>query len=143
MIEVIRREKNYLRVNPLLKQSRSANFDYSQKGKSKNQAVHQQPDQQAQATMNFDDNQFQSNFTDEAFPAIFAVIDEPPVAPVIKEAVEEAAKEVKKEIINGGGKRPTAYHYCEAVMRLLAAWKIEAPRQIVGDVVLQRWQSWF
>ena len=62
------------------------------------------------------------------------------ISPEVKEAIELAAKQVKKANI---GKRPTSNEYCERVSRRLAEWGISAPRLAVAAIVLQYWQSWF
>jgi Mn-dependent DtxR family transcriptional regulator len=141
LIEVKRREKNYYRLNPLLTQPGAKEYASStdKKQAQREAAVSKtiseiEPQSETKAAMIAQEIAERI----EAAPA-----EEPTVEPEVKQAVEEAAKEVKKELVNSGNKRPTAYHYCALVMRLLAAWKIEAPRQLVGDVVLQRWQSWF
>lgn len=145
LIEVRRREKNYYRLNPLLTQSGAKEHAHStdKKQAQREAAISKtiseiEPQSETKAAM----------IAQEIAERIEAAPPEDPaedliVAPEVKQAIEEAAKEVKKEIINRGGKRPPAYHYYAAVMRLIAAWKIEAPHQLVGDVVLQRWQSWF
>ncbi len=145
LIEVKRREKNYYRLNPLLTQSGAKERSHSTDKK--------QAQREAAVSKTLSEIEPQSEtkaalIAQETAERIEAMPPEEPAedltaAPEVKQAVEEAAKEVKKGLIKRGGKRPAANHYCEDVMRLLAAWKIEAPRQLVGDVVLQRWQSWF
>jgi Mn-dependent DtxR family transcriptional regulator len=149
LIEVRRREKNYYRLNPLLTQSGAKERDTStDKKQVQREAAVSKTISEIEPQSETKEVPIAQEIAQEIAEQIEAAPPEDPaedltVAPEVKQAVEEAAKEVKKESINSGKRRPPANHYYADVMRLLAEWKIEAPRQLVGDVVLQRWQSWF
>jgi hypothetical protein len=163
LIEVDRKEKNYYRITPFLIPPGSAERDTPPSRKSQKRAARQKLDQQSQATLEVGTSNNQNQFSEAEEAAILAayqatqtvevaattpsepVIEpmatsaEPTVEPEIKEAVEEAAKEVRraKRYV-----RPKSIgEYLSAVKALLTAWEIEAPRLLIGDVVLKFWMD--
>lgn len=169
LIEVKRREHNFYRLSPLIFQRSSLGREEKADRPEKNGAA--RPDRyqrrQGEALPKAADlakevspeeaaailADYQAAFKTSSVEASSAVIEqavegmatgsaaviEEAIEPEVKAAVEEAAKQVKREHRD----KPNSLKvYFEKVKDRLAAWKIEAPRLLIGDVVKAIWVNW-
>lgn len=161
LIEVRRREQNFYRVNPLLEQAEPKSTSKTTPATKPNRPTNER-ELRDKATTGIGAsasvsqpmiNEVEARAVIEAYEASkldnpvninesLAIIEEEIAGEIgeITEVIQEAAKEVKKET---GYQRPKELRtYLDRVKTKLTQWQIEAPQQLISDLVLQIWKNW-
>jgi biotin operon repressor len=146
LIEVVRRKHNYYRINPAIASNQGKKT--TSNNPSPKRAPYRQ-EQQAKPVVTAVEPKFDDVAAAEILAAYEAsraedlatqAIVEPMAEAKIQETVKEAAKSVRRE---KQYTRPrTITDYFNIVKTRLMTWGIDAPSQLLADVVKQYWLSW-